>query len=99
VLSADEGHAFGLSDYLTDVGDGFAKALQLAEKICGNSPVTNYAVIHALPRIAQSNPTEGYLMESMIAAISQGTDEAKDLMRTFLEGRAARLDTPNGAGQ
>jgi (methylthio)acryloyl-CoA hydratase len=93
VLTAEEGHAFGLSDYLTDDGDGLARAMQLAQKICGNSPVTNYAVIHALPKIAQANPSEGYLIESLMAAISQGTDEAKERMRSFLEGRAARLDT------
>ena len=92
VLNADEGHALGLSHYLTEPGDGLAKALELAEKICTNSPVTNFSVMHVLPRIAESNPTEGYLMESLMAAISQGTDEAKDRMRTFLEGRAARLD-------
>ena len=99
ILTAEEGHAFGLSDYLTDAGDGLTRAMQLAEKMCGNSPVTNYAVIHALPKIAQANPSEGYLIESLMAAISQGTDEAKERMRAFLEGRAARLDIDrNGAG-
>lgn len=93
VLTADEGHALGISDYLADNGQGFSKAMELAEKICGNSPVTNYAVIHVLPKIAESGPAEGYLMESLMAAISQGTDEAKDRMRTFLEGRAPRLAT------
>ena len=44
------------------------------------------------PRIAEVSPEQGYLMESLMAAISQGTDEAKDRMRMFLEGRAPRLD-------
>lgn len=92
VLTADEGHAFGLSHYLTDTGQGFAKAMELAQSICTNSPVTNYAVIHVLPRIAEVNPVEGYVMESLMAAISQGTDEAKDRMRAFVEGKAARLN-------
>ncbi|MGD9998137.1 MAG: crotonase/enoyl-CoA hydratase family protein [Ilumatobacteraceae bacterium] len=94
VLTADEGHAFGISDYLTEPGGSFARAMELAEKICSNAPVTNYAVVHVLPRIAQSNPTEGYVMESLIAAIAQGTDEAKHRMRTFLEGRAPRVTEP-----
>jgi enoyl-CoA hydratase/carnithine racemase len=92
VLSADEGHAFGISDYLTPAGGSFEKAMELAEKICTNAAVTNFAVVHVLPRIAQSNPTEGYVMESLMAAIAQGTDEAKERMSTFLAGRAPRLD-------
>jgi enoyl-CoA hydratase/carnithine racemase len=96
VLSADEGHALGLSDYLTEAGGAFDRALELAEKICTNAAVTNYAVMHVLPRIAQSNPAEGYVMESLIAAISQGTDEAKERMRSFLEGRAAKVAPAHG---
>jgi len=91
VLSAEEGHALGLSDYLVDNGAGFERALELAAKVAANSPVTNFAVVHALPRIADANPTQGYLLESLMAAISQGTDEAKEKMRAFVDGRGPRV--------
>ena len=68
VLDAEEGHALGLSHYLTGPGEGLARALELAQKIAANSPVTNFAVLQALPRIAEANPTEGYLLESLMAA-------------------------------
>ena len=91
VLDADEGQALGLSQYRVEAGEGLATALELARTIAGNSPVTNFAVLQALPRIAEANPAEGYLMESLMAAVSSSSsDEAKDRMRAFLDGRAGR---------
>ena len=69
----------------------WTKALELARKIAANSPVTNFAVLQALPRIAQANPAEGFLMESLMAAVAGGSDEAKTRMQAFLEGRAAKV--------
>lgn len=95
VLSADEGHALGLSNYLVEQGQGLEKALELATTVAQNSPVTNFAVINALPRIAKADPADGYLMESMMAAIAQSTDEAKARMQAFLDGRAAKVKESN----
>ena len=55
-----------------------------------NSPVTNFAVLQALPRIAEANPTEGYLLESLMAAVAGSSDEAQDRMHAFLQGAAGR---------
>jgi (methylthio)acryloyl-CoA hydratase len=88
---ADEGLALGLSQYVVEDGSGFDRALELATRIAQNAPQTNYAVVQALPRIAEANPREGYFMEAMMAAIAQGTDEAKERMRAFLEGRAEKV--------
>jgi enoyl-CoA hydratase/carnithine racemase len=90
-LDAEEGAAVGLSQYVVDDGSGLDKALELAERIAGNAPQTNFAVIQALPRIAEANPREGYLMESLMAAINQGTDDAKLRMHEFLEGRGSKV--------
>lgn len=88
---AVEGHAVGFAQYLVDDGVGLDHALGLAARIADNAPQTNFAVVQALPRIAEANPREGYLMESLMAAIAQGTDDAKGRMRDFLEGRAAKV--------
>src|SRR5215467_3151123 len=88
---ATEGLAIGLSQYLVDDGTGLDHALELATRIAQNAPQTNYAIVQALPRIAEANPREGYFMEAMIAAITQGTDDAKERMRAFLEGRAEKV--------
>ena len=88
---AAEGLTAGLSQYVVDDGTGLAKALELAHRIASNAPQSNFAVIHALPRIAEANPREGYFMEAMMAGIAQASDDAKDRMRAFLDGRAAKV--------
>ncbi|MFT4081018.1 MAG: crotonase/enoyl-CoA hydratase family protein [Nocardioides sp.] len=88
---AEEGAAVGLSHYVADDGAGLDLALELATRIADNAPQTNFAIIQALPRIAEANPREGYFMEAMMAAIAQGTDDAKQRMHAFLDGRAPKV--------
>ena len=94
VHSAEDGQAFGLSQYLVETGEGLAKALELAGRIAGNAPFTNFAITQALPRIAEADPRTGLLTESLVTAIAQSGDEAKRRLREFLDGRAARLAEP-----
>jgi len=91
VFDAEEGHALGLSHYLVGEGEGLATAMELAQKIAGNSPVTNFAVLQALPRIAEANPTEGYLIESLMAALAGSSEQAQQRMQAFLSGRGGRV--------
>jgi enoyl-CoA hydratase/carnithine racemase len=89
---AEEGQAFGLSHYLVEPGEGLAKAIEIARRIATNSATTNFAIMHALPRIAEQDRASGYLMESMTAAIAQGNAEAKRRIKDFLEKRAAKVE-------
>lgn len=93
--SAAEGVGLGFSQYLVGEGEGLAHGLDLARRICGNAPLTNFAVIQALPRIADSDPRVGYLMESLVSAVAQGDHEAKSRVRAFLEKRAAKVTRPD----
>ncbi len=90
--NAEDGQALGLSHYLVDNGAGLAKAIELAERMAGNAPLTNFAVMHALPRIAQSDPASGYLTEALMAAVAQGSDEAKTRLKDFLEKRGKKVE-------
>jgi (methylthio)acryloyl-CoA hydratase len=90
-LSAEEGQAIGLTHYLVNVGEGFAKGLDLASKIAGNAPFTNFAAMHLLPRIARSDPAAGLAFEALAAAIAQGDEEAKARMKAFLEKRGPKV--------
>jgi enoyl-CoA hydratase/carnithine racemase len=91
VLGAEEGQSLGLSHYLTGPGEGLRKALELAEKVAGNSPVTNFAVLQALPRITQASPDEGFLLESLMAAVAGSSEQAQTRMRAFLAGKAGKV--------
>ncbi|WP_156824581.1 MULTISPECIES: crotonase/enoyl-CoA hydratase family protein [Caldimonas] len=91
VLDADEGQAAGLSQYRVAQGQGLAKAMELARKIASNAPLSNFAVMQALPRIAELSQPQGLFVESLMAAIAQGDAAAKERMRAFLEGRAGKV--------
>jgi (methylthio)acryloyl-CoA hydratase len=90
-LSAEEGHAVGLTQYLVDEGQGLAKGIELAHRIAGNAPFTNFAVMHLLPRIARSDPSAGFVTEALAAAIAQGDEQAKERLKAFLEKRAPKV--------
>ena len=48
-------------------------------------------MLQALPRIAEANPTEGYLLESLMAALAGSSAEAQERMQTFLAGRGGKV--------
>lgn len=91
---AQAGLAMGISHYLVKPDGGLNKALELAGKVCGNAPLTNFAVMHALPRIAQSDPSAGYLTEALMSAIAQGDEEAKRRIQDFLAKRGGKVSAP-----
>ncbi|MDT3444543.1 crotonase/enoyl-CoA hydratase family protein [Pseudofrankia sp. BMG5.37] len=94
VLSAADAERYGLAQYVVDDGAGLDTALGLAARVAQNSPVTTYAVLHALPRIAEAGPEAGLLLESLMSAVAQDSVEAKDRMRAFLDGTAAKVTNP-----
>ena len=91
VYDAAEGHALGISQYLVDEGAGRAKAIELAHRIAGNAPLSNFAIVQALPRIADAPPSIGYFTEALIAGAASTDDEAKRRVAAFLEKRAAKV--------
>jgi (methylthio)acryloyl-CoA hydratase len=91
VYDAHEGVALGLSQYLVAEGEGVAKAIALATRIATNATMSNFAVMHALPRIADQSQSEGLFTESLMAAVAESTPEAQSRLRDFLEGRADKV--------
>jgi enoyl-CoA hydratase/carnithine racemase len=91
VLDATEAERHGLVQYLTSADQCLSRATELAEKIAGNAPLSNFAVMHALPRIAEQSQTHGLLTESLMSAIAQSTPDAKERLQAFLSGRAEKV--------
>lgn len=90
-LSAEEAQRAGAAQYLVEDGEGFAKALELARKAARNAPMSNFAIINALPRIAEAGPATGLFTESLMAAIAETTPEAQARLKAFLEKRAGKV--------
>lgn len=91
VYNAQDGERIGFAQYLVPTGQAYDKALELAVRVAQNAPMTNYALMHALPRIAEQPADQGLFTESMMAAIAQSAPEAKTRMKSFLEGKTAKV--------
>ena len=92
--NADEALQLGLAHYLVDDGAGLERALQLARQIATNAPLTNYALMHALPRIAEQPADQGFMTELLgggglvLTAQSAPDDSGVQLVEVQLVGVA-----------
>jgi (methylthio)acryloyl-CoA hydratase len=91
VYKAVEAVPIGFAQYLVAPGAALARAMELAQRIATNADMTNYALIHALPRIAEQNADHGFFTEALMASIVETAPEAQQRVRDFLEGRAAKV--------
>jgi enoyl-CoA hydratase/carnithine racemase len=91
VVSGVEGLPLGFSQYIAENGEGMAKGIEIAKRIAANASITNYALMHVLPKIVDSSQSDGLMMESLIAAIATASPEAKGRLNDFLEGRAKKV--------
>ena len=91
VYNAVDATTLGFAQYHVATGAALDKAVALATRIAGNAPMTNYALMHGLPRIAEQTADHGFFTEGLLAAIAQSAPEAKERVRDFLEGRAAKV--------
>lgn len=81
----------GLAQYRVAAGEGEHLALELARTIAANSPLSNFAAMHALPLIADAPRATGFFAEAAIAAVTQASPEAKRRVDDFLAKRAKKV--------
>ena len=91
VYDAREGERVGFSQYVVQEGQALERALELADKVTSNAPLSNYAITQALPRIAEQSSDHGYMTEALMTAVTQSAPEAKKRVQDFLAGRAERV--------
>lgn len=85
--NAEEGLSLGLAHYAVGEGEGLAKALELAETIASNAPLSNYMMIQALSRIEDMAKSDGLFVESLCVALAQTSPDAIEGLRAFLQKR------------
>jgi enoyl-CoA hydratase/carnithine racemase len=86
-LPAEDGQRLGLSHELVGPGEAPARAHELARQIAANAPLTNRLILAALPHIADMAGDTGLWAESLVAALSQSTEDAAEGLLAFLEKR------------
>lgn len=96
VYNAEDGHnLLRVSQYLVEEGAGLAKAKEVAQKIIRNAPLANFAVLQALPRIVEQDPSSGLFTEMLMVGVAQGDEDAKQRLRDFLEMKKNKVSRPD----
>ncbi|MEX0286212.1 MAG: crotonase/enoyl-CoA hydratase family protein [Paracoccaceae bacterium] len=89
--NSEQAERLGLAHYAVGEGEAMPLARELALKIAGNAPMSNYLMIHALGRIEDMSKADGFFTESLAAALSQTTPDAQEGLRAFLEKRPPKF--------
>lgn len=91
VLNAQEGQAAGISHYLVEPGKGLEMAMELASKIAGNAPMTNFGVVHVLPRIADQSIQDGLMTEALMASVAASDPDTRARLAAFLDAKTNKV--------
>ena len=93
VLNAHEGERANLCQYVVPAGQSLEKAIELATKIAGNAPLTNWAVCSCLPRVNDMSHEDGLFVESLISGAVASKD-GHDRMKAFVDHGAGKVVAP-----
>jgi enoyl-CoA hydratase/carnithine racemase len=85
---------WGGVSYVVPAGQAMDKAIALAKVAAQNAPMSNYAIINALPRIRDMSSEDGLFVESLMSSLTSVTPEATERLRAFLDKRTAKLAAP-----
>lgn len=94
-VSPAQMEVWGGVNYVVPAGTALDKAKELARLAAQNAPMSNYAILNALPRIRDMSSEDGLFTESLMSALASATPEANERLRAFLEKRTARLKAPD----
>lgn len=97
-IDTDTAERWNLINYAVPEGQALDRALALAAQAATNAEISNYAIVHALPRIAEMGSDDGLFVESFVASFTATTPEADERLRAFLEKRAGKVARPQNAG-
>lgn len=96
-ITAQQAEAWNLVQYVEPDGTALDKAIELAAKAATNAEISNYAVMHALPRIQNMSGEDGLFVESFVASFTATSPEAEERLNAFLQKKAGKVERPGGA--
>ncbi|SFI08905.1 methylthioacryloyl-CoA hydratase [Albimonas pacifica] len=94
VYQGQEAVDLGLAQYLVE-GSSFDKALELAEKIAANLPLTNFAICSAISHLNNMSGMDAAYAEAVVAGVVNTQPAARARLEAFANKTAARV-RPNG---
>lgn len=96
-VDAHTAERWNLVQYVVPKGEALDKAVALASQAATNAEISNYAVLHALPRIQDMSSDDGLFVESFIASFTATSPEAEERLNAFLQKRVAKVQNPSAS--
>lgn len=95
-VDADTAERWNLVQYVVEEGAALDRAVALATQAATNAEISNFAILHALPRIQDMATEDGLFVESFVASMTATSPEAEERLNAFLGKRAAKVGRPAG---
>jgi enoyl-CoA hydratase len=86
-ISAERAHAAGFVNVLTEPGGALASAVELAQRICRNAPLSVQACMAAIDAGVAGAAEAGWAATDQAKAAILGTEDTAEGVRSFLEKR------------
>lgn len=95
VMDIHEGYRLGLAHYVCNTPEqpmsARELAMSLAERIAGNAPLSNYAIVSSINKIADMSATDGLFAEGLMAAVVQTGPDVQRRLNDFVTKRAPKV--------
>lgn len=90
VYQGQEAVDLGLAQYITE-GSSFDKALELADKVAANLPLTNFAICSAVSHMQNMSAMDAAYAESVVAGMVNTQPAARERLEAFANKTGARI--------
>lgn len=90
VVSAEEGRAIRLVQYVVEGGTVLSKAIEIAKRVGENTPQTNWQITNVLPRINDMSHDDGLFAEYLNSRMPR-PPASLERLQEFLEKQATPL--------
>jgi enoyl-CoA hydratase/carnithine racemase len=94
-VDAATAERWAIVNYVVPEGQALDHAVKLAAQAATNAEMSNYAIIHALPRINDMASDDGLWVESLISSFTATSPEAEERLNAFLSKRAGKVTRPD----
>lgn len=95
-VAAEEAQRIGLFQLSAKDGEVTKDAHDYAIRVADNAPLSNRMILSGLSQIAEMPPQAGLFTESLAAALTQTSPEAKARMSAFFAGTKTENEPPQG---
>ncbi|WP_323037147.1 crotonase/enoyl-CoA hydratase family protein [Pararhodobacter sp.] len=93
-IDAATAERWAIVNYVVPEGQALEQAVKLAAQAATNAELSNYAIIHALPRINDMASNDGLWVESLMSSLTATSPEAEERLNAFLSKRVAKVTRP-----